>query len=111
MELALQLRDQQERNLGQISPRFQDCMLVKIAAKEPKYTRETLISETIELLIAGTDTTAHTLSFAVGELALNPRVFDQAQSIVDQVWPSPAEFDANILKELNYLIVGRRLPL
>ena len=50
-------------------------MLVKIAAKEPKYNRETLIAEAMELLLAGTDTTAHTLSFAVGELSLNQRGF------------------------------------
>ncbi len=103
VDLALQLREQKQKNLGQISPLFQESMLVKIAAKEPKYTRETLISEAIELLLAGTDTTAHTLSFAVGELALNPRVFQQAQSIVDQVWTSQGELNAEILKELNYI--------
>ena len=76
---------------------------MKIATKEPKYTRETLIPEAIELLIAGTDSTAHTLSFAVGELALNPRVFQQAQSIVDKVWPNRGELNVEILKELNYI--------
>ena len=103
VDLALQLREQKQRNLGQISPLFQESMLVKIAAKEPKYTRETLISEAINLLIAGTETTAHTLSFAVGELALNPRVFQQAQLIVDQAWPSQGELDVEVLKELNYI--------
>ncbi len=103
VDLALQLREQKQRDLGQISPEFLESMLVKIAAKEPKYTRETLISEAIELLLAGTDTTAHTLSFAVGELTLNPRVFQQAQSIVDKALPSRGELNVEILKELNYI--------
>jgi unspecific monooxygenase len=77
-------------------------MLVKIAAKEPKYDRETLISESIELLIAGTDTTAHTLSFALGELSLNQRVFQQARDIVDQVWQKPSGINLENLKELAY---------
>ena len=103
VDLALQLRDQKQGDLGQISPEFQESMLVKIAAKEPNYNRESLIAEAIELLIAGTDTTAHTLSFAAGELASNPRVFQQAQSIVDRVWSGDTDIDGDILKELNYI--------
>ena len=103
IDLALQLRENQQMDLEQISPWFQESMLVKIAAKESKYNREALISEAIELLIAGTDTTAHTLSFTVGELALNPRVFQQAQSLVDQVWESHGEINLESLKELNYI--------
>ena len=103
VDLAVQLREHKQKELEQVSPLFHESMLVKIAAKEPKYNRETLISEAIELLLAGTDTTAHTLSFAVGELALNPRVFQQAQLIVDQAWPSQGELDEVILKELNYI--------
>ncbi|MGK7919039.1 MAG: cytochrome P450 [Trichodesmium sp.] len=103
VELALQLRDGQQTNSAQVSDLFKECMLVKIAAKEPKYNRQTLMSEAIELLLAGTDTTAHTLSFAVGELALNPRVFQKAQSIADEAWPTHGEFDVEVLKKLNYI--------
>ncbi|MGB3786719.1 MAG: cytochrome P450 [Phormidesmis sp.] len=78
-------------------------MLDKIAEKEPRYTRETLIAESIEMLIAGTDTTAHTLSFAVGELASNPNVFKKAQSLVDQVWEQHGELSTDALKDLNYI--------
>jgi unspecific monooxygenase len=78
-------------------------MLVKIATKEPKYNRETLIAESVELLIAGTDTTAHSLSFAVGALALNQRVFQQARVIVDQAWQSQSGFNIESLKELAYI--------
>ncbi len=103
VDLALQLRDNKQIDSAQVSDLFRESMLVKIAAKEPKYNRETLISETIELLLAGTDTTAHTLSFAVGELALNPRVFQQAQSIVDRAWSSQGDIDVEMLKQLNYI--------
>ncbi|WP_414542864.1 cytochrome P450 [Nostoc sp. CCY0012] len=103
IDLALQMREQNKTDLAQVSSLFQESMLVKIAAKEPKYNRETLIAEAIELLIAGTDTTAHSLSFAVAELALNPRVFQQAQAIVDQVWQSPGGINTENLKELTYI--------
>lgn len=102
IDLALQLRDQPQTE-PPVSSLFLNSMLVKIAAKEPRYTRETLIAESIELLIAGTDTTAHTLSFVVGELALNPRVFQTAQAIVDAVWQQQGEVTIAHLKELNYL--------
>lgn len=103
VDLALQMREQNKTDLAQVSPLFQESMLVKIAAKEPKYNRETLIAETIELLIAGTDTTAHTLSFAVAELSLNQRVFQQAQTVVDQAWQSQDGINTETLKELAYI--------
>lgn len=103
VDLALQMREQNKTDLAQVSPLFQESMLVKIAAKEPKYNRETLIAEVIELLFAGTDTTAHTLSFAVAELALNQRVFQQAQAVVDQVWENQGGINLENLKELAYI--------
>jgi len=103
VDLALQMREQNKTDLAQVSPLFQESMLVKIAAKEPKYNRETLIAETIELLIAGTDTTAHTLSFAIAELTLNQRVFQQAQAVVDQAWQSQGGINTETLKELTYI--------
>ncbi len=102
VDLALQMRSQNQTDLAQVSPLFQESMLVKIAAKEPKYNREALIAETIELLIAGTDTTAHTLSFAVAELTLNKRVFQQAQAVVDQAWHQGG-INTETLKELTYI--------
>ncbi|MEG4130190.1 cytochrome P450 [Microcoleus sp. Pol11C1] len=103
VDLALQMREQNQTDFPQVSSLFRESMLVKIAAKEPKYDRETLISESIELLIAGTDTTAHTLSFAVGELSLNPRVFQQARDIVDQAWQKESGINLKNLKELAYI--------
>lgn len=103
VELALQLRDTPQEHIEGMSSEFQDSMIVKIAAKQPKYNRESLMAETVEMLLAGTDTTAHTLSFAMAELALNPRVFQQAQSTVDQVWPDDDVINEATLKQFNYL--------
>lgn len=103
VDLALQMREQNKTDLAQVNPLFQESMLVKIAAKEPKYNQRTLIAEVIELLIAGTDTTAHTLSFAVAELSLNQRVFQQAQAVVDLAWESRGGINAETLKELAYV--------
>jgi cytochrome P450 len=103
VDLALQMREQNKTDLAEVSPLFQDSMLVKIAAKEPKYNQKTLIAETVELLLAGTDTTAHTLSFAVAELSLNQRVFQQAQAVVDQAWQTQGGINTETLKELAYI--------
>ncbi|MGB3208530.1 MAG: cytochrome P450 [Crinalium sp.] len=103
VNLALQMREQNNIDLTQISLLFQESMLVKIAAKEPKYNRETLTAEAMELLLAGTDTTAHTLSYAVGELILNQKVFQQAQAVVDRAWQSTGSINAETLKELSYI--------
>lgn len=103
VDLALQMREQNKTDLEQVSSLFQESMLVKIAAKEPNYNRESLIAEAIELLIAGTDTTAHSLSFAVAELYLNPRVFQQARAVVDQVWENQGGINTNSFKELSYI--------
>ena len=103
IDLALKLRDGQINDNSETSPLFRESMLVKIAAKEPRYTRESLNAEAIELMIAGTDTTAHTLSFAVGELATYPEIFQKAQAIVDRVWQQYGEISTESLKELNYI--------
>ncbi len=103
VDLALRLRDQNQTDLLQVSPLFQESMLVKIAAKEPKYNRKTLIAESVLFLIAGTDTTAHTLSFALAELSLNQRVFQQARDIVDSSWQSFGCINTESLKKLVYI--------
>jgi unspecific monooxygenase len=43
------MREQNPTDFPQVSSLFRESMLVKIAAKEPKYDRETLISESIEI--------------------------------------------------------------
>ncbi|WP_035985684.1 cytochrome P450 [Leptolyngbya sp. KIOST-1] len=103
VDLALRLRDGDLAAQAQASPLFQQSMVVKIAAKEPRYSRATLLPEIVEMLIAGTDTTAHTLSFAVGELALNPQVFETARAEVDRAFEHHGTLTLASLKELSYL--------
>jgi unspecific monooxygenase len=103
VDFALQMREQNKTDLAQVSSLFQELMLVKIAAKEPNYHQELLIAEAIELLIADTDTTAHTLSFPVAELSLNLRVFQQAYTVVDQAWQSQDTINTESFKELSYI--------
>lgn len=102
VDLALQIREQNQTNFPQITPLFQESMLVKISALEPRYNREALIAETVELLIAGTDTTAHTLSFAVAELSLNQRVFEKARNIVDSHYHQ-SRINIENIKEFAYI--------
>jgi unspecific monooxygenase len=102
VDLALQLRDKTIAPES-IDPLFKNSMLVRIAVGEPRYRRETLIAEAIEMLIAGTDTTAHTLSFAVGELALNPEVCRKAREVVDGVQEKYGGLTIEAFKELNYI--------
>ncbi|MEM9088651.1 MAG: cytochrome P450 [Cyanobacteria bacterium P01_F01_bin.53] len=105
VDAALQQRDQpcSENGTDKEADSGTPSMLTKIAAKESRYTRETLLSESLEILIAGTDTTAHSLSFAVGELTLNTRVLNKARSIVDEAWAKHGEFSLNTLKDLTYI--------
>jgi cytochrome P450 len=103
VDLALKMREQNQTDFPPVSSLFRESMLVKVAAKELKYDRESLIAESIELLIGGTDTTAHSLSFAIAELSLNPRVFQQARNIVDQIWQKQSGIDLKNLKELAYI--------
>ncbi len=103
VDLALQMRDNPNKNWEDICPLFKQSMLVKIAAKEPKYDRDSLIAESIEFLIAGTDTTAHSLSFALGELSLNQNVFQKARTIVDRTWETYGGITVESLKDLSYI--------
>ena len=89
--LALRLRDGRASDGSAggeqgLSLLFRQSLLVRIAAKEPRYDQDTLLGETIEFLIAGTDTTAHTLSFAAGSLVLHPDVLARVRQEVDQAW-------------------------
>ena len=103
VDLALQLRDGQHPDPESVREAFRSSLLCQIAAREPRYTRDLLMAEAIELFIAGTDTTAHSLSFAVGELACHPKVCRQARSLVDRVWERDGELTAEGLRELSYV--------
>ncbi len=103
IDLALQIRDNSDRDWSEVSSLFKESMLVRIATKNTKYNRASLISESIQLLIAGTDTTAHSLSFALAELSLNRHIYEKAQNIVDRTWEKYNGINADSLRELNYI--------
>jgi len=104
-ELALKLRDGEITAAESgVSDLFQNSMLVKVIAKEPRYSQGDLLAEMIELLIAGTDTTAHSLSFAAGELASHPAIFQKAQGLVDHVYAKYGTLSSvESLTELTYI--------
>ena len=103
VELALQIA-QEDKQLDsiKISSLFDQSILVQLA-KQPKFTKQMLCAEAIGLIFAGTDTTAHTLSFTVGALGLNPDVFQRAREEVDEVWKIHGGIKSESLKELTYI--------
>jgi unspecific monooxygenase len=105
VELALKLRNG-EITVAEsgVSVLFQNSLLVKVISKEPRYTPGDLLAEMVELLIAGTDTTAHSLSFAAGELASHPEIFQKAQGLVDHVYAKYGTLSSvESLTELTYI--------
>lgn len=103
VDLALQIAGRKHQHTPVVaSSSFEKSMLVHLA-KQPKFTEEMLCSEAKLMLFAGTDTTAHTLSFGVGALGLNPSVFQKARQEVDQVWQVHKEINSKGLKKLTYI--------
>lgn len=101
VSLALRLRDGQAGDEASITPLFRQSLLVRMAAKESRYDKDSLIAEAIEFLIAGTDTTAHTLSFAAGSLALHPDVMGRARQAVDEAWERHGGLTPLCISELD----------
>jgi unspecific monooxygenase len=103
VDLALQVAGRKQQNTSvAASPLFEKSMLVHLA-KQPKFTEQMLCSEAKLMLFAGTDTTAHTLSFSVGALGLNPHAFQKARQEVDEVFQVHQEINSKSLKQLTYI--------
>lgn len=102
VDLALQVAGCKQPSSAEVSSLFEKSILVQLA-KQPKFNQQMLCAETIGIIFAGTDTTAHTLSFTVGALGINPRVYQLAQQEVDQVWQLYGGINSKSLKELTYL--------
>ena len=100
--MALQVARASEAESPLVSSSFRHSILVQYA-KNPRHDLETLMAETRAAIFAGHDTTAHTMSFAVGELGLNPRVFQTAQKAVDDAWERDGELNLTTLKQLDYI--------
>ena len=107
IDLAFQLASNQnldQNELSQISPQisqcFKDSIVVQIA-KTPGYTADNLINDVRAGLFAGHDTTSHTLSFAMAELALNPQVIQKARKKIAPVMEQGLSVES--LKNLVYI--------
>ncbi len=102
IDLALEIARQPEGKTAAANPLLAQSILVHLA-KSPHHNQETLFSSTMALLFAGHDTTAHTLSFTLGELGLNPKAFQSAQAEVDRLWEKEGGLSAETLDELVYV--------
>lgn len=101
--MALRLaKETDAQSIPEVSQQFRTSMLIQFA-KSPQHNLETLVAEAKAFLFAGHDTTAHTLSFAVGALGLTPTVRQKAQVIVDEIWQQEGCLNASALKSLTYI--------
>ncbi|MGB6300027.1 MAG: cytochrome P450 [Rivularia sp. (in: cyanobacteria)] len=103
IDLAFKLARNQElkqNELSQVNQTLKDSMVFQMA-KSPKYTPDNLINDVRAGLFAGHDTTSHTLSFAMGELALNPQVLQKAREIIEPVIEEGLNIES--LKKLVYV--------
>ncbi len=104
VDLAMQIAGRKPKKLitEEISSELANSMLVHLA-KQSKFTEEMLCAESKLMLFAGTDTTAHTLSFTLGALGLNPQVFEKARQEVDRIWNDYGEINSESIKQLTYI--------
>ncbi|MBD2106729.1 cytochrome P450 [Nodosilinea sp. FACHB-13] len=101
--MALRLaREPNAQSIAGVSQQFRTLMLIQFA-KNPQHNLETLVAEAKAFLFAGHDTTAHTLSFAVGALELTPTVRQKSQAIVDGIWQQEGCLNTSVIKKLTYI--------
>ena len=100
--MALQVARASEAESPAVSSSFRQSILVQLA-KNHQHDEVSLMAETRAFIFAGHDTTAHTMSFAVGELGLNPNVYQTAQKAVDEAWEREGELNLSALKHLDYI--------
>ncbi|KAG8561501.1 hypothetical protein GDO81_015370 [Engystomops pustulosus] len=77
--------------------------ILKGTELEDGCSMEDLIDNFVTFFIAGQETTANQLSFAVMELARNPEILTRVQSEVDEVIGSKIDIDYEDLGKLKYL--------
>lgn len=100
--MALKVARASEAESPSVSVSFRHSMLAHFA-KNPRHDQDSLMAETRAIIFAGHDSTAHTMSFAVGELGLNPNVFQTAQKAVDAAWEKEGQLTLAALKHLDYI--------
>ncbi|NP_001027519.1 uncharacterized protein LOC613111 [Xenopus tropicalis] len=77
--------------------------ILKGAALEEDCDPETLLDNFVTFFIAGQETTANQLSFAVMELGRNPEILQKAQKEIDEVIGSRRFIEHEDLSKLHYL--------
>ncbi|XP_073433811.1 cholesterol 24-hydroxylase-like [Dendrobates tinctorius] len=77
--------------------------ILKGAELEDGCSQEDLIDNFVTFFIAGQETTANQLSFAVMELACNPEILTRVQAEVDEVIGSKRDIEYEDLGKLQYL--------
>ncbi|XP_053331287.1 cholesterol 24-hydroxylase [Spea bombifrons] len=77
--------------------------ILKSAALEEECDPESLVDNFVTFFIAGQETTANQLSFAVMELAKNPHILEKVQAEVDEIIGSKRDLDYDDLGKLSYL--------
>ncbi|XP_023001248.1 cytochrome P450 71A1-like [Cucurbita maxima] len=68
-----------------------------------EFTRESLKSVLEDMFIAGTDTTASVLEWAIAELARNPTVMKKAQQEIREVVGKKLKIDSDDIVKMEYL--------
>jgi cytochrome P450 len=102
VDRALELREAPDEAPAREALRT--SLLLQIAVKQPRYTKQSLAAETFLLLAAGSDTTAHSIAFALGILALRADVFAKARAEVDAHWnEGKGGIGADEVSSLRYL--------
>jgi len=80
--------------------------LLEHLARNPDYTDELLVVEAIAMLLAGTETTAHTMAFALHELSKRPdllqRLHDEAVDVFGDDRDAPLDITAATLSKLTF---------
>lgn len=77
--------------------------ILKGASLEKTCDMENLLDNFLTFFIAGQETTANQLSFAVMELARNPEILERVQAEVEEVIGSKRDIQYEDLSKLNYL--------
>ncbi|KAM8920827.1 cholesterol 24-hydroxylase-like [Pelodytes ibericus] len=77
--------------------------ILKGAALEENCDDESLIDNFVTFFIAGQETTANQLSFAVMELARHPEILEKVQAELDEVIGSKRDIEYEDLGKLQYL--------
>ncbi|KAG8449138.1 hypothetical protein GDO86_015986 [Hymenochirus boettgeri] len=77
--------------------------ILKVASMENDCDAEILLDNFVTFFVAGQETTANQLSFAVMALAQNPQILEKAQAEIDEVIGSKRDIEYEDLGKLQYL--------